>query len=539
MMKQATIIFLFLILYGPGIGVLAQTDVESLLRRAYDLDMTDPGEAIKCAQQAYQIGQEKDDPVICSRALSSYAWVVMLEGDFELSLSLYFNALNYCSDDSLRMRAHIYNSIGWVYTKLNYKNKANDYIDRSLKIYRQLSDLSGIATSYNNKGLVYYYDQEYNKADHYFHLALDISRKLGDQRYIAGIINNLCMSPGNSETKIKLIQESIDINLSLNAIWSVAENYNNLAKQYYYLHKYNDSFLALDIAKEYAQKVRAKDLLGENYLQRSLVYAAQKDYPLAYSWLQKQIEVSKEIQSEKNIREVERKISNQQLLRLKQEYELQQKEHDLAILRRNWAITIIGMLLCMLLLFMRFRWFKKKKELELIARQYELEQSQRKVMELEIKEKEETIGNIDNELHAAKEKLGYMLLFVRSRNELLEKIRNMIRNAYKMEPAEQLTYLKKINTFIAQYQIEEQKDELSVHIEEQNNAFSKRLQERYPDITPNEKNLSVLLRMNLSSKEIALITGNSVKTISMGRHRLRKHLELGSEEDIIAFLQRI
>lgn len=347
------------------------------------------------------------------------------------------------------------------------------------------------------------------------------------------------MSPGNSEEKVKLIQEAIKINLSLGIIWSVAANYNNLGKQYYYLHKYEDALVALDMAKEYAQRVKAKDLLSENYLQRSLIYAAQKDYPLAYSCLQKQTEVNKEIQSEKNLREIERKITSQQLLKLKQEYELQQKEHDLAILQKNWIITFIVMLLCILLLFARFRWFKKKKELELIAQQYELEQSQRKIMELEIKEKEEKIGNIDHELQAAKEKLGYMLLFLRSRNELLEKIRNMIRETYKMESAEQLTYLKKVNTFIAQYQIEEQKDELSIQIEEQNKAFSKRLEERFPCITTAEKNLAVLLRMNLSSKEITLITGNSTKTISMTRHRLRKHLELASDEDIIAFLQKV
>ena len=53
------------------------------------------------------------------------------------------------------------------------------------------------------------------------------------------------------------------------------------------------------------------------------------------------------------------------MLKLKQEYELQQKEHDLAILQKNWIITFIVMLLCILLLFARFRWFKKKKELEL------------------------------------------------------------------------------------------------------------------------------------------------------------------------------
>ena len=533
-------LFLFLALSESGIGILAQNDdVEAILRKAYELDTSNPEEAIKNAQQAYEIGKERNDPVICSRALFIYARITMFEGDFDLGLSLCFNALNYCPDDSISLQAEIYNGIGWGYTKLNNKDRAIDYTDKSLEIYQELSDSIGIALSYNHKGFIYYNAQEYDKADYFFNMALDIFRKTNSQRNIAAVINNLCMSPGNSEEKVKLIQEAIKINLSLGIIWSVAANYNNLGKQYYYLHKYEDALVALDMAKEYAQRVKAKDLLSENYLQRSLIYAAQKDYPLAYSCLQKQTEVNKEIQSEKNLREIERKITSQQLLKLKQEYELQQKEHDLAILQENWIITFIVMLLCILLLFARFRWFKKKKELELIAQQYELEQSQRKIMELEIKEKEEKIGNIDHELQAAKEKLGYMLLFLRSRNELLEKIRNMIRETYKMESAEQLTYLKKVNTFIAQYQIEEQKDELSIQIEEQNKAFSKRLEERFPCITTAEKNLAVLLRMNLSSKEITLITGNSTKTISMTRHRLRKHLELASDEDIIAFLQKV
>lgn len=537
---KTLILFLFLALSESGIGILAQNDgVEAILRKAYELDTSNPEEAIKNAQQAYEIGKERNDPVICSRALFIYARITMFEGDFDLGLSLCFNALNYCPDDSISLQAEIYNGIGWGYTKLNNKDKAIDYTDKSLKIYQELSDSIGIALSYNHKGFIYYNAQEYDKADYFFNMALDIFRKTNSQRNIAAVINNLCMSPSNSEEKVKLIQEAIKINLSLGIIWSVAANYNNLGKQYYYLHKYEDALVALDMAKEYAQRVKAKDLLSENYLQRSLIYAAQKDYPLAYSCLQKQTEVNKEIQSEKNLREIERKITSQQLLKLKQEYELQQKEHDLAILQKNWIITFIVMLLCILLLFARFRWFKKKKELELIAQQYELEQSQRKIMELEIKEKEEKIGNIDHELQAAKEKLGYMLLFLRSRNELLEKIRNMIRETYKMESAEQLTYLKKVNTFIAQYQIEEQKDELSIQIEEQNKAFSKRLEERFPCITTAEKNLAVLLRMNLSSKEITLITGNSTKTISMTRHRLRKHLELASDEDIIAFLQKV
>ena len=47
---------------------------------------------------------------------------------------------------------------------------------------------------------------------------------------------------------------------------------------------------------------------------------------------------------------------------------------------------------------------------------------------------------------------------------------------------------------------------------------------RHPNLTQGEKHLASLLRVNLSTKEIAMLTGNTPKTINMNRYRLRKAL---------------
>ena len=65
------------------------------------------------------------------------------------------------------------------------------------------------------------------------------------------------------------------------------------------------------------------------------------------------------------------------------------------------------------------------------------------------------------------------------------------------------------------------------------------LTERHPNLTQGEKHLASLLRVNLSTKEIAMLTGNTPKTINMNRYRLRKALGLSSEEDLIAYIQSI
>lgn len=61
----------------------------------------------------------------------------------------------------------------------------------------------------------------------------------------------------------------------------------------------------------------------------------------------------------------------------------------------------------------------------------------------------------------------------------------------------------------------------------------------HPNLTQGEKYLATLLRVNLSTKEISMLTGNVPKTINMNRYRLRKSLNLSSEDDLTDYLQNI
>jgi DNA-binding CsgD family transcriptional regulator len=63
------------------------------------------------------------------------------------------------------------------------------------------------------------------------------------------------------------------------------------------------------------------------------------------------------------------------------------------------------------------------------------------------------------------------------------------------------------------------------------------LQQQFPDLSPNERRLCAFLRLNMSSKEISTITGQSIHSIQVARTRLRKKLQLThSEQGLIEFL---
>ena len=72
-----------------------------------------------------------------------------------------------------------------------------------------------------------------------------------------------------------------------------------------------------------------------------------------------------------------------------------------------------------------------------------------------------------------------------------------------------------------------------------NQEFFNSLSKKFPDLTANEKQLCGLIRLNLSTKDIASVRNISPKSVEMGRYRLRKKLQLDSSDDIAAFMQNL
>jgi PAS domain S-box-containing protein len=70
-------------------------------------------------------------------------------------------------------------------------------------------------------------------------------------------------------------------------------------------------------------------------------------------------------------------------------------------------------------------------------------------------------------------------------------------------------------------------------------SFYQSLNKRFPQLTPGEKKLCALLRLNLSSKDIATLTFQDPKSVDMARYRLRKKMNLKQDENLIDFLMKI
>jgi DNA-binding NarL/FixJ family response regulator len=66
--------------------------------------------------------------------------------------------------------------------------------------------------------------------------------------------------------------------------------------------------------------------------------------------------------------------------------------------------------------------------------------------------------------------------------------------------------------------------------------FIERFRQQYTDITTGDLRICCLLRMNLSTKEMASILHISIRAVELRRHRLRKRIGMGSDTNLVDFL---
>lgn len=77
------------------------------------------------------------------------------------------------------------------------------------------------------------------------------------------------------------------------------------------------------------------------------------------------------------------------------------------------------------------------------------------------------------------------------------------------------------------------------NVNEINSQFLRRLQDKYPELTQNEKELCLLIKLKLSSKEIAAMKNITFESVNVLRSRLRKKMNLDVRDDLYEMLENV
>lgn len=164
-----------------------------------------------------------------------------------------------------------------------------------------------------------------------------------------------------------------------------------------------------------------------------------------------------------------------------------------------------------------------------------------KVKRVELSEKNLQLEKITlvNELEYKNKELTTNVMYLLKKNELIVNIIEKLKIAkLEFKPENR----KIADDIIRELESSSTKDtwkEFELRFMDVHSDFYDKLNNLFPDLSPNELKLCAFLRLNMSTKEIASITYLSVNSINIARHRLRKKLNIEQEENLITYLSQL
>ena len=206
-----------------------------------------------------------------------------------------------------------------------------------------------------------------------------------------------------------------------------------------------------------------------------------------------------------------------------------------------WAY-IFYFLLFLTSVYLIVKWQKRKFNRQQVK--YEEEQTQLKyIHKLEVERNEKKIIELQNEqlmnemMYKNKE-LADASMHLVERSDALIKIKNELQQLYKKTGGNH--DIKKTIGLVNDIEKNNSNwERFAIHFNEINNDVLKKIKARFPNLTNTDLKVCAYLQLKLSSKEIAQLMNISVKGVELSRYRLRKKLQLPTEQPLNDFLNEI
>lgn len=195
-----------------------------------------------------------------------------------------------------------------------------------------------------------------------------------------------------------------------------------------------------------------------------------------------------------------------------------------------YALAVVLFLLFMHTVYSRLHRKQRQKLIDENKRELKFVQTENEKEIIKIKNEQ-----LETDFKGKSKELAVSTMHIVKKNELLAEIRKQILGANNTKEA-MLPIVKIIDKSL------QKNDDWKLFKEAFNNVdrrFLKKLNKLHPDLSPNDIKLCAYLRLNLSSKEIAPMFNISVKSVEIKRYRLRKKMNLLSDENLTNYILSI
>jgi DNA-binding CsgD family transcriptional regulator len=147
---------------------------------------------------------------------------------------------------------------------------------------------------------------------------------------------------------------------------------------------------------------------------------------------------------------------------------------------------------------------------------------------------------LEKDMAIKNKELTTNVIYLLKKNELIDGITERLLKLKAQLKGENVDQLHRIILDLQSVSDKEVWSEFEYRFQSVHEEFYQTLQKKYPELSPAEIRLAAFLRLNMTTKEISSITGQSVNSLETARYRLRKKLGITNQEiNLVNFLLNI
>ena len=484
------------------------------------LQISDYDAAVGEFQEAIAGYQSLGESERVLRAMNNLAIVYEYQGDLEASLNTHLQVITYL--DSLGIGGDVLASSMWnignVKLNLLKHEEAIDWYSQAKAIYEDSGDTAYIVDLNYQIALAHSYMGNLEEAEKGFDPSIQYYRDQDMRVALAGAlesISDVYIGKSQYNKAEQALMEALSLANNEEAGFLPGQIYRRLLKLYLakgdlqQAEKYG--LLSIDNAKKYG---RDKKIIGDYQLMAE-VYEKQNRYALSLDYFKKYHAQNDSIFGLEKLNAINALELEYQEYKNQQEVKLLEEQNRVSQLKQNGLMAgILGLVAIfgILVYGLRQRLSKNKIAKEKVEQELNFHQK-----ELEMK----------------KQELTAYALQVAHKNEVLEGIKT---NVSEIKEYNSRHLQKIINTINFNQHDDDFWEGFRQRFLSLHKDFESNIQKSFPDITPNELRLMSLLKMNLSSKEIANVLNVSADGIKKARYRLRKKLGLATGDSLENFI---
>ena len=443
----------------------------------------DFAKAMESFQKALEVFKKLNEETAISDCLNNIGNLYLDNGDPFRALGYYRQSLKYAEQSNDEYRLIIrYKNLAGAYTELKDYENAGLYLQDALKLAEKSGDKSFLASCNMQFGKLHSVKNDFIVATAFFKKSVNLYAEIGARHEQSEALVEL------STTLLEQNQVNEAIEYAGEAL-KIAESTGSLKGRL-------DASLCLAQCYEKAgNSDKAFHYLKSATLLKDSIYTAEKY---------------------RTIEEVEAAFARSEL---KKENEALTKSSILqnqALRTRN----IIMLLLAVSLLL-------GGALLRLIYKQRKAARNEAGLIKIQSEQK---IEQLNHHLTTKERELTSKTIFINQKNQLLEKLISELDELKKSDAS--APAIQHLQLQLRQELAPNAWKEFEIQFNEVHPGFQQRLLEKYPELTPAERRLCSFIRLDMNTREISSLSGQSIKSIEVARTRIRKKLGVPHDQNL-------